>query len=838
MHKEAEEGLIRSGIVSVGDLHSAKEKSRINRVSILLNLLEGRSAESCRAITESLAQHYKIPMLSMKKIVPPKDLMKLCNAKQARKLHFLPIATHGNQVVIGMVDPLDLHYSDEIRAIFQKNLKQVFISLDDFEHSYYRFFRKGASLPEDNPELMNTIALKEAFLGSAKGDPSHDDRDVIAGKFAARIVTKALESNASSFSIEPQQDVCLVNITLEGTEYNLYRFSISNHKALVEAMMRLAKIEPPYDDGIDHFSRCQVRFRDNTYILAYSFRQSPTGERVVVHILDPRLGSITLDKIGLGKRENDNFENAMDHPGLIMVTGPTGSGKSVLLQTMTRHAVAKGKSTFTVEDIVGLKIDGARQFQLKPDGPTKSQILAAIRKKNADVIVIDEIDSESFPAAIECAEAGALVLLSITAPDIKEALSRMLCIGIPRSRIAPLLKIACTHTMVRKICPECKTADSPHSTAVSQWQIPDHLQFYTGVGCDACQGSGYQGTVNLTEMFHVSENIAEMIRNGASGPEMFQQARYEGMLTLIEKAVNRVIDGTTSLHEALASVPFSVPFSVRGQMRMGRVIPPVEKRDETAAPESYEAIGITDSSDEGTAGTVTDFGLAGDSETAVESNRNESPPPSHAEAEPLSEENGKANVLLVDDSPVTLEFTRHILEVSGYFDVDTTGLASKALEMLEKKQYHLVITDQEMPEQTGLEFIESIRQHPSLNGVGTILLTGNLNEMSALGSGADGYIGKPTDPEVLIARAKSISDIYKRLSARSSAKKETPASIQIPSSSSAVPGKVDFTEKDLEKISGFELDIPAAKGNPAEQPPHEPDKPEEDTFSEFDNLFK
>ncbi|MDQ6956096.1 MAG: hypothetical protein Q9M21_02755, partial [Mariprofundaceae bacterium] len=216
MRQEAELELIQSGNITAYDLHTAKEKSRRNRASILLNLLEGQPAENSESLTIALARHNKIPLLSMDKTTPPHRLMKLCSAKRARKLHFLPSAEHGNQVIIGMVDPLDLHHDDEIRALFQKPIKPVFISLNNFERNYHRFFRKGISPPVENPKLMNTKALTKAFLSTEQRQSSTDSKDMAAKKFAATIITRALMYKVNSFSIEPQQDVCLVNLFQDG----------------------------------------------------------------------------------------------------------------------------------------------------------------------------------------------------------------------------------------------------------------------------------------------------------------------------------------------------------------------------------------------------------------------------------------------------------------------------------------------------------------------------------------------------------------------------------------------------------------------------------------------
>lgn len=859
MRKEAEQELIQSGTVSSDDIHAAKLKSRSNHLSILLSLLEGRSAESSESITEILAQHYKIPLLSLNKITPPQRMMKLCDSELARKLHFLPIAEHGDQVVIGMVDPLDLNYNDEVRAVFQRSIQPVFISMGDFERNYYRFYRKGISLPDENPALMNTVALKKAFLSTDQSGLSTDEKEIIAKKFATTIVSRALSCGATSFSVEPQQDVSLVNLSLAGTEYNLFRFSISNHKAMVEAMMKLAKIDPSTHEGVDQFSRCQVKYMDQQYILAYSFRQTPTGERVVVHIIDSRMKNLTLEELGLPDQTVNQLKETLESPGMMLVTGPTGSGKSTMLQVITRYAKTLNKTIFTVEDIVGLKIDGVRQFQVKPQGPSKAKILKALQAKKADIVIIDEIDRETLPAVLDAVESGCLILLSITAPNSGEAISKLLRSGISRSKLASALKLVSTHKVIRKLCSSCKATASIHSTTLSQWNIPEHLKFQTGRGCDACKNSGYKETINLTEQLAVSQSLQELIKQGASGPELFEAARHEGMLTLIEQGFSKAIDGTTSLEEVLAAIPYNETFPVKNRMRMGRIMPlkkaveaesaaakPLFEKEETTSETSPEAPAEESIfPDTETDGSITFSGMSVPAEKKPEIIREEEEeeePAEHLQTSTTvvpeeSRDQSKANILLVDDSPVTLEFTRHILNVSGHFNVDATDTAKKALNMLQEKQYHLVITDQEMPEQTGQEFIDSIRQHPSLNCVGTILLTGNLNEMSALEGGADGYIAKPTDPELLVARAKSISDIYKRLSGVAPEKPAASISMQIPDSSSVMPGKVEFTEKDMEKISGLELDTPVST-TPNPTTPETTAEKEEEVSSNFDNLFK
>ena len=832
MRQEAELELIQSGNITANDLHAAKEKSRNNRVSILLNILEGRSSESCEAITEVLARHYKIPLLSLNKTTPPHQLMKLCNAKLARKLHFLPITMHENKVVVGMVDPLDLHYDGEIRAIFQKNIKPVFISLNDFERNYHRFFRKGMPPLAENTELMNTKALTQAFLNTEQRESSADSKDMIAKKFASTIIARALIHKANSFSIEPQQDVCLVNLFQDGKRSNLFRFSMSNHQAMLEAMMKRAGIDPSTNTGIDQFSRCKLNYQGQKYILCYSFRQTPTGERIVVHIIDPDAAKLTIKDFGFSKQAIDSLKKNLRHPGIILVTGSSGSGKSTMLQAMARYTTKLHKNIFTIENIIALKIKGTRQLQIKPEGPSKTKILKALQANHANVVVIDSIDKETLPSVLDIVESGCLALLAIDAKNISQAMTKLLCSDVSRSRLASALKLVCTHKTIRKLCSNCKSVENLHPSSILQWQIPDHLQFQDANGCEACNYKAYLDSIDLNEALTINPEIAELIRQGGSGPEIFEAGRAAGMLTLIEQGMNKALAGLTSLTEVLATVPYHDTFSVKKRMRIGRIMPlqSTEKIAEAAKKNLFTT--ADDARENSSTGLDTAIAMSASKNNSKQKVEQGEVVKKAANPQQNIAEENKALILLVDDSPVTLEFTRHILNVSGHFHVDTAETAIKALQMLQKKQYHLVITDQEMPEQTGQAFIETIRQHPSFNNVGTILLTGNLNEMMALEGGADGYIAKPTDPELLVARAKSISDIYKRLSNTITTK---------PASTLAAPAyekteKVEFTEEDMASISSFELDINSTNPTQAAVSTDIGQPGEEAT--EFDKLFK
>jgi len=820
MHVEVEQKLIQSGAVSALDIQFAKEESRKNQSSTLINLLANRSVETSSKITKILAQHYKIPLTSLNKVTPPPKLMKLCKSDQARKLYFLPISEQGTQIVVGMVDPIDLNFTDEIRAIYRKSIQPVFISKDDFERNFYRFFRQGIERPAEVKSLLDTLTLKQAMLGSEQAETA--EKSVAAKKFASQIISKALSSDASALYIEPLQEESLVYLQIDGGSYDLCRLSISNHKAIVTAVMELAKMNTS-NTGVDQRSRRPIKFRDQEYNLIYRITPTPNGERVSVYIVDSRLDNLTLEELGLPDQSVEQIKKAFRGAGIFLITGGAGTGKSTTLQAFARYAVTQNLDIFTIEDIVRQKISGVQQLQVKPGGPSKSDILNSLLSRKVDIVIIDEADSEVLPAAVEAANKGCLVLLCVSSPGIRVALSKLLCSDISRSKLASSLKLIYNQRIIRKLCQSCKTAATLYPATIDQWKIPKSRSLHSSKGCDACSHTGYQGTMPLAELLPFNEELELLVNQGASGPEIVEEARYQGMLTLFEQGVNRAIDGITSLEEVLATLPCDEPFEIKSRMKSGRVIPmqraavtpAIRPATENDTEAQIVAPSISPSSEktikpaaEESHASITFSGMA---MPAVEKpaiiKEEEEPAPSPATpAVEQGKEDVKSSILLVDHSPVTLEFNRHILDVSGHFRIDTAETAMKALEMLQQKQYHLVITDQEMPEQTGQEFIASIRQHPSLNGVGTILLTGNLNEMSALEGGADGYISKPTDPELLVARAKSISDIYRRLSGVAPVQSTITTASNIPVKSDNKTGKVEFTAADMDKISDFELD--------------------------------
>jgi len=814
MQKEACQALIDAHAVSSSAIEEAKLKNRFNHRSVLLNLFEESDLETQKSVTETLAKFYKIPLMNLDKINPSPALIRMCKPEQARQWHFLPIVENDSQVVVGMIDPTDLDNVDMLRRIFHKPIQPVFIYAHDFERGLYRFFRKGADKPVENAKLLDTIELKHV-VGAGAGEADGQSEEAIASKFVRHILLRALTFEASDLLIEPMEHESLISLCIEGGTYRLFRLSLSHHSSIVTALRQLMKLGESNPGGSQRGS-FTLRFREQSFRLLAHFQPSPSGEKVSVRIIDPQRSALTLEQLQLPASMRAMLEKSLDaSSGLILVTGPSGSGKSSAISAFLRHVGSTGKRIISLEDLVTETIPGIKKAQFPAVGVAKSAILTSALKHNPDMVVIDEVsDAESLTIALQASN-QCLMVISVPCEGVAEVISRFLRLGLDRKRLADTLHLVYTQRTVRKICPDCKTSTLIHPKTIQQLHIPSSFGFHTGGGCKACRQTGYRGTITVGELMPLTPELGEKLSTGASAEELYTDARIAGMMTMFESGLNKAIDGTTSLEEVLGALPMPQSFNFKASIHLGRIghlnAAQVAAKQAVNFEQSESDVPLESLFDESEAPEEASAAKqAMEAKSAAGADVLE---PAVAEAVPAAPKaSDKLVVLLVDDSPVMLQYTSHILTSAGPFEVVTAGNVDDAWQKLQQQHFHLVITDHEMPGQTGQEFIERIRQQPSLNHTGTMLLTGNLKEASALAGGADGYVSKPTDPELLVARARSIAEIYKRM-AVNAASKSTGQFIAVdgalhkhahPSPSGAM--QVDFTASDMERISSLQLD--------------------------------
>jgi len=829
LKQEASNALIGHGLITDDDLRDAQEARRTTGHSTLVNLLLSERVRNKNGVTNFLASFFKIPIVSLNHVQPDSHLIRQYNIDLARKHLCIPIACSGGDVVVGMLDPLDLERVDELAGIFNKPVRPVFIRKTDFSaHIHAIFHDIGTS----------TSQLKLSELKQMTGDNSQ-----LIAKLLSTSIVKAVRTQATELWFSPGEKHATIRFCFDGRMKTVHEMAPNMHARTILKIRQMAKLEM-VGNNKPQKGRCKVRMGERSFILRIAILPDTHGEKATIRILDTGVLTLPLAELGFDPETLPRLDQALaGDQGVILVAGPERSGRSGTLYSFARHAMQQDRSLITIEDPVEIRVDGTTQMQVNAGkGRSFASLLRTALPRNPDVIMVSALnDEETVRLVFDVARDQCLLMASIQADRAVNVARNLIRLGVAADDIAATLKVVSAQRLIRKLCPHCKAKAILHEDTMHQWGIGDHVNFYTSKGCNQCVRTGFHGYLVVHEVMRIDKEIGQMIISGASPDEIETRARHKGMLTLFEAGMNRAIEGSTSLEEVLGTLPCPVEFNLRKRLKFGRVVHLRDPKEEIAddsivdtfrkeREQAKNELASIDIFDEESASKEE---IKAEESIPVEAQRDASapgvteeavPPMETSEAEaavpaPPESPEGERTILLVDDSPTTLQFIKHILTVGGQFRVETADSAEAAWEMLQDWMPNLVITDYMLPDMDGEGLIAQIRQTPDLASVGTMLMTANKEEKEALGGGADAYIGKPTDPELLLARIQSIINIYSRFAPQQ-------ADVQKDSASEAERiRKIQVSTAQFTQASKLQLDIHKSK---------EPDSSEGDDT--FDNV--
>ncbi len=747
MKREVVNALIAHGLITLDDWNAARQAADGRGGSPLVHLLLGGRVAQTDAITNFLASLFRLPVVSLRHVRPDEGLIHRFGMDRARKYHAVPIALSGREVVVGMLDPLDLAAVDAMSRIFGRPARPVFLRKNDFEARLHALFRDSAPATE---------RLRLSGIGADAED---------ASAFAARLlnaaIVKAVRVHAPELCVRRGEAGARLLFCFDEVEKTVHEVSTVVCDQLVARARRMARAEgrPAPWTG-----RCKIRIGGSALILRMAGESGEHGESVRIRLLDTAYLCLPVEELGLDPETLPAVTGALEaRRGLVVVAGPPRSGRSGTLYAFARHVVGSGRVLYAVEDPPDIRLEGAIQARVAPErGRTFPALLRAVLKKQPDAVMLGDLpDARTAEMAVEAADRR-LVLAALEAGGAVAALARLSRLGIEASEVARAVTLVVAQRSIRKLCPHCKRRAEPHEETRRQWGLDAHVRFYAAAGCERCMHTGCHGQLVVHEVLRMDDAVAGLLREGASPEALETRARHRGMLTLFESGMNRAIEGSASLEEVLGALPCPDSFDLATRLRHGRVVhlSPPEREDapeaiatvfrkeaEAARGAADAAQGIFDAGDASLRGAVSG-GPARPAESAVSAGGG-TPPSAGA-------------ILLVDDSPTTLQFIAHVLREGGGYEVRCAESAEEAWEMLQGWRPGLVLTDYMLPDMDGEALIARIRQTPDLMAVGTMLMTANRDEKAALSGGADAYIGKPTDPELLLARVRSILQIYSR----------------------------------------------------------------------------
>ncbi len=562
--------LVAQGIISQAQHKTALEHRAQRRGGRLSSSLVALGHVNEKVLATFLSKQYGIPAISLDEVAVPPELLKLVPISLCEKHGLVPLSIEGNRLTIALSDPTNVAAVDDVRFLCNRDVA-VYIATESAikaltERSYNKL---GSSLDANNfgQNMMGSDSLdletntpqleigKEADTVDVDREGS-GDKPVI--KMINKVLVEAIRRKASDIHIEPYEQMARVRFRIDGSLHEVMKLP-PNLKTPTPARIKVMAQMDISEKRLPQDGRIQVRTKDRKIDIRVSTLPTIYGEKVVMRLLDQ--GGTVPDMMSMGFEEDQLklFAKAARQPyGMILVTGPTGSGKSTTLYAALSELNQSDVNISTVEDPVEYNIPGVNQLHVKESiGLTFASALRSLLRQDPDIVMVGEIrDQETAEIAVKAALTGHMVFSTLHTNDAPSTITRLLHMGIEPFLITAAVTLVQAQRLVRAMCDKCAMAD-PKVTKdmLIEAEVPDSwmgsIKPKRGKGCDHCGGTGYKGRKGIYEVMYLTEKLRDMIVKNANTDQLRAQAIKEGMTTLRQSALLKLYRGETTLEEVL-----------------------------------------------------------------------------------------------------------------------------------------------------------------------------------------------------------------------------------------------------------------------------------------------
>lgn len=507
-----------------------------------------------------LVRELNIPFINLSKYKIDPALQEIIPERIARQYHIVPLSMLDYTITVVLSDPFNIFLIDDLKNITGKNIDVVMSTASEITKAIDMFYGRGdqATVTDVSKDIQIEdfeIISEQAQGQDADGIVDESEKAPII-RMVNLIIKEALRRRASDIHIEPEMDGMRVRYRVDGILQDILNIPKENQNAVIVRIKIMSRLDITTNQ-VPQDGRFKLKIAAKEVDFRVSILPTTFGQKIVMRVLDKKNLSVGLNGLGFEEKAVNQIKGAIAKPfGMILVTGPTGSGKSTTLYSIINELNTVERNIITIEDPVEYLIEGLTQIQARPEiGLTFAEGLRAVLRQSPDIVMVGEIrDNETADIAIKASLTGQLVFSTIHTNDAAGTLTRLVDMQVEPFLVASSLIMVSAQRLCRKICFQCKEPVEIVSKMRDRlkFELPKGVTFYHGKGCEACLRTGYLGRVGIAEILEIDDVIRDMLIEGKSSDDIKQYARKEqGMVTLWDDAMAKCVAGLTSLEEVL-----------------------------------------------------------------------------------------------------------------------------------------------------------------------------------------------------------------------------------------------------------------------------------------------
>ena len=531
---------------------SSDKKQKVGSILVQNGYISDEQLFECLSI--SLGVEYR----KLNDIEIKREVLELIQEKLARRYLTVPLEIKDNTLVVAMADPANVVYKDDISRIVSKRLSVVLSSEKEilaFIEKFYAsdFLAKSTPIEEED---NNVVVNEEQEVSNESVDPVDNSESASIIKYISSMISDAITKKASDIHLEPFEKEVSLRIRVDGVLQPMSSPSKKDYSAIVSEIKVMSNLNV-LETNLPQDGKCVIKVSNQTVDIRVSVLPTIWGEKVVLKIFSKNSVAPKIEEVGFSSTESDLFKRAItSSSGMVLVTGPTDSGKTSTLYSALEHINSEKINIMTAEESVDFYVKGINQCQIKEDsGLTFASALKSFMRQDPNVILIGEIkDSETAKIAVQVATNGHLVFSTLYTGDTINTISKMLFMGIEPYLLAEALNLVIAQRLIRTICPKCKKEkDNIPDEIYGKLGLDKSVKIYEGAGCEFCEGTGYKGRTAIFEMLEMTKDLKFAISKGATIVELQEIAQKQGLISLRKAAIDKLVEGKTTIEEVFSA---------------------------------------------------------------------------------------------------------------------------------------------------------------------------------------------------------------------------------------------------------------------------------------------